>query len=469
MNLHPRSLRQKVIIGYLVGLLLIGGVAVLNLENLHSLERMVEAGDRAAEFFEATLEMRRFEKNFFLYGAEDDYLRLEGFLGAAEGMLGANGGELGMFAGPEVLSGLRGNMKRYRELWGVFHATKTRRGAPAWEAEVREAGKAIVTSAEEMSRAKSRLKKAFLISSRRTLSASLFFVVLTGLIIGALSYRMFVKPLVTMERHMLKVAEGEFSPIPFESADREFVSLNRAFVRMLTELDARQKRFFYQSEKLASLGTMVSGVAHQLNNPLSNISTSCQILLEELEGNDLAYRRELLEQINGQVDRAKGIVHSLLEFSRKKDFVREPLPLSGLIAETVELLRGEIPSGVEIKTDISEDIWVSADKQRLQQVFLNIIKNGLDALPDRIVISAVEASGGGSVLLSFRDTGMGIEAGDMQRLFEPFFTTKPDGKGSGLGLFVAREIIEEHNGLIEVESKPGEGTTFEVRLPIKET
>ncbi|MBI4691820.1 MAG: HAMP domain-containing histidine kinase [Nitrospirae bacterium] len=215
---------------------------------------------------------------------------------------------------------------------------------------------------------------------------------------------------------------------------------------------------------------MVSGVAHQLNNPLSNISTSCQILLEEIEGSDMSYKRDLMQQIEEQIDRAKNMVHSLLEFSRKKEFKNEPLPLIDLVEDSIRLLQGVIPSRLEVKVDISENLWIIADKQRIQQAILNIIKNSIDAVPDegQIFISARSNIGTKSIDLAIKDTGIGIEPEDINKIFNPFFTTKTDGKGSGLGLFVAREIIKEHDGIIEVNSKPGEGTVFTVKLPLKE-
>ena len=133
--------------------------------------------------------------------------------------------------------------------------------------------------------------------------------------------RIVVKPLKSLEWTMKSIADGKFSTIAMDSSDQEIVSLADAFNKMIKELEMRQRNLV-QSEKLASLGTLLSGVAHELNNPLSNISTSCQILSEEMDELDPEYRRELLSQIEDQADRAKNIVRSLLEFSRAKEFKR---------------------------------------------------------------------------------------------------------------------------------------------------
>jgi signal transduction histidine kinase len=285
---------------------------------------------------------------------------------------------------------------------------------------------------------------------------------------------------------MAAVANGVRDQIDIPSQDREIVSLSHAFNHVLQELELRQKHLV-RSEKLASLGTLLSGVAHELNNPLSNISTSCQILIEELASTDSEFTRELLQQIDEQTGRARNIVRSLLDFARDREFKREPLPLAELIAETLRFIKGQVPSRAAIVIKIPSDITIQGDKQRLQQVFLNLTKNALEALEGAgdITISAVQRSGRPSgeaarhfkslaqcelneaaVEIEIRDNGHGIPPDVLPRIFDPFFTTKDVGKGSGLGLFVVFEIIEEHGGCIAAESEPGKGSVFYLRLPL---
>jgi signal transduction histidine kinase len=215
---------------------------------------------------------------------------------------------------------------------------------------------------------------------------------------------------------------------------------------------------------------MASGIAHQLNNPLSNIYTSCQILLEEIEESDVNVVREMLQQIGSEVERAKSLVHSLLEFSKKREFEKEPHTLKTLVEETIGFIKGDVPAKVGIRSEIPEDIFICVDKQRFQQAILNIITNAIDAIPDEgeVRIEAEEDLSQKTVEIRNQDTGLGIEQENLKRIFEPFFTTKKDKKGTGLGLFVANEIIKEHEGVIDVESELGIGTTFKIRLPIKE-
>jgi len=464
MNFGPRSLRQKIVLGYIVGFTLVLGVSFLNLRNLQRTEDMVIAGETVSNLMDMALEMRRFEKNYFLYGKDDDRLTLMSYVKEAESLLEKQGSSMLLFTSASAVSEMKAALAKYRLLWGGSRDPSRR------EHEIRLAGRNIVTAAEDVNRSKSRIKQATLRLSRKTLILSISFLLSIIVVSGFAFYKMFVVPLASLEQHMMKIAEGEFSLLPIQSRDREIVSFNRAFNRMLVELEARQMRFIYQSEKLVSLGTMVSGVAHQLNNPLSNISTSCQIVMEELHSPDAEFKRELLAQIESQVERARNLIYSLLEFSRKKDVKAEPLALAPLIDDTIRLLRGNIPSRVAVRSDIPPEALIVADKQRIQQVFLNLINNAIDAMPGEGEITVLARDNAESRMteISFQDTGTGIETENLQRIFNPFFTTKPEGEGSGLGLFVAREIVEEHGGTMEVKSAAGQGTTFTIHLPFRE-
>jgi signal transduction histidine kinase len=225
-----------------------------------------------------------------------------------------------------------------------------------------------------------------------------------------------------------------------------------------------------QSEKLVTLGTMVSGVAHELNNPLSNIYSSCQILQEEIHECDCTYTHEMLTQIASEIERAKTMVQSLLEFSRKTDFKRKPYLLKDLIEDTIRLIHGDLPARVEIVADIPGTAVIFVDKQRMEQVFLNLIKNAVDAIPEegKVSIRTELKKEMNEMDIIFEDNGAGIEPEKLDKIFDPFFTTKDDGKGSGLGLFITREIIEDHRGTITVESTPARGTAFTITLPVKE-
>ena len=491
---HP-SIRRKITLGYYAIVALIIGLSVFTFLELRYLEKKVMFGGVISEFFDTTLEMRRFEKNYFLYHEGSDYAENIRYVVKAQELIEGNISGFRTIASPSQIEALREDLWKYRRLMEEYAEKGMRQdeaGKIALESRIRETGKFIVTSAEDISKTERRNLQAILYNSQTVLIISIIAFALIAVAIGQVLSRMVVKPLKSLEKSMRAIAEGKFETVSIDSKDREIVSLTNAVNTMLHELELR-RRHLVQSEKLASLGTLLSGVAHELNNPLSNISSSAQILLEEIEEADSEYKKEMLLQIEGQTDRAKNIVRSLLEFSRDKEFKKETLPLGRLIEETIRFVRGQVPSRVEMRIDIPGDIVIFADKQRMQQAFLNLIRNAIEAVTEEGAISirarrrkATEKMEDETEIFNYmkyrgkctlaedtvdieiHDDGPGIPEEILPRIFDPFFTTKEVGKGSGLGLFIVHEIIEEHDGCIAVESAAGKGTTFLIRLPAKE-
>jgi len=214
---------------------------------------------------------------------------------------------------------------------------------------------------------------------------------------------------------------------------------------------------------------LTSGVAHQLNNPLNNISTSCQILMEEGTEADPVFTRKLLGNIDQEVARARDIVKGLLEFSRAKEFELKPTVLAEVVERSVRLVSSQVPAGVEILREVPPKLVLPMDAQRMQEVFINLFINALQAIKGcsgRITISARPDPERGQVVVTVADTGIGIGPEDLARIFDPFFTTKEVGKGTGLGLSIVFGIVEQHQGEITVESAPGQGASFILRLPL---
>lgn len=496
-KIYP-SIRHKVVFGYYAGVAVIIGVFLFTIMELRSVEKKVKFGEMVSEFFDTTLEIRRFEKNYFLYEHTLDFRENMQYVMKAQQMIDKNLKDYRQLAVVAQLAKTKEYLGTYRQLMKQFGMLDKRNidKREALKQEIRAKGKEIITIAEGISKLERERLRIMLDTIQKLLILSVISFSLLGIIIGQILSRMVVKPLKSMEEKMRLISEGKLETVSIKSKDREIVSLTNAFNKMLKELELRQKHIV-QSEKLASLGTLLSGVAHELNNPLSNISSSCQILLEELEEASPEYKRELLMQIDEQTDRAKNIVHSLLDFSRDKKFKKDKLPLKNLFEETILFIKGEVPTKVEIILNILDNICIFAYKQRIQQAFLNLIKNAIESITGEgnIFIKAwkqlhaLETSEGAeariyeryrgkctgkcpseedTIDIEISDTGKGISPDVLTKIFDPFFTTKDVGKGSGLGLFIVHEIIEEHGGCIGVDSEIGKGTSFLIRLPIKE-
>lgn len=224
-----------------------------------------------------------------------------------------------------------------------------------------------------------------------------------------------------------------------------------------------------QARKLASLGILTAGVAHELNNPLNNISTSIQIVLEELEEDNIEFKRNRLLEVEKQVERARDIVRALLEFSRERSLSFKRVQFKNLVEKAIDFIKGQLPSGISINMEVPEDFEVNLDPKRIRQVLINLISNSLQAMTKGgvLTIKAWESieDDAKMLYLQVQDTGHGISKQDVSKIFDPFFTKRDVGKGSGLGLSISHSIIEQHGGRIEVESVPEKGSKFTVILP----
>jgi two-component system NtrC family sensor kinase len=250
-----------------------------------------------------------------------------------------------------------------------------------------------------------------------------------------------------------------------------FDILDEAFNNMAKSLkdrdDRLQKAFqrITRTERLASLGQMAAGVAHEINNPLGGILLYSNLVLEEM--NDDNASRENMEKIIYQTDRCKKIVQNLLDFARTPSGDMIQLSINHVIMTSMNLVKDQsMFLGIEVKTNLAEDLpAIRGDVSRLEEVFLNLFINAADAMEgDGVLRISTRLSSTKSIKIYISDNGKGIDKAYLPHIFEPFFTTKDPGQGTGLGLSITYGIIQKHNGLIDVESKPGEGTTFIITL-----
>jgi signal transduction histidine kinase len=221
----------------------------------------------------------------------------------------------------------------------------------------------------------------------------------------------------------------------------------------------------YRSEKLATLGTMLSGIAHELRNPLSIISARSQMALKKAEW-DKEWAAKNFESIDGQVNRCAGILNSLLEYTRYKATQQALHKVGEILDETLTHVEYQnIFDAITVEKDYQAGLVVFGDRSRFVQIFLNIILNAADAMGGKGVLRlTARADKQSQVLVEIHDTGCGIDPAAKDRIFDPFFTTKEPGKGTGLGLAVAYKIIQDSGGEIWFASEPGT-TSFFVRLP----
>jgi two-component system, NtrC family, sensor kinase len=465
------NIRKKIIVGLTIMMVVMGSIGAFSFRYLLEIERKQRFGEIADDLREIILEVRRYEKNYLLYASAEDLEENRRYTQQATDMVGQVIPEVADFQGAPMLNRLHQEILKYRDLMADIASRERKDGQitrQASEEKLRENGKALV----EISQQLVVFERDRILKIVKTLKAQLLSTLLIFLSLGALFIpfvaRRILRPLRVIEKTTLRIAQGDFRPVPVLDTRDETERVVQAFNRMVSELEKRQDQLV-QAKKLASLGTLTSGIAHQLNNPLNNISTSCQILLEELIQADPELQRKMLTNIEQEVHRARDIVRGLLEFSRVKEFCMVPTPLAQVVNRSVTLMSSQIPPGIQIVKDIPEDLSLNLDAQRMQQVILNLIENAVHAIknpPGEIRIGARVAPTQDMVLVTVEDTGRGIPEKVMGRVFDPFFTTKEVGMGTGLGLSIVYGIIQKHEGSITVESKEGEGTRFIIRLPL---
>jgi two-component system, NtrC family, sensor kinase len=299
-------------------------------------------------------------------------------------------------------------------------------------------------------------------------------------------------PLRQLEEVARKFTEGDYkSEFTIRKAPREVKSLAIALNHMAVEVENEKKELeewadkmevkvqertselkkihgqLFRSEKLASIGKLAAGVAHEINNPLTGILTNASLLLEDLNDDDT--KKDDAQVIVNETIRCREIVKRLLDFARQTKPQKSLTNINNLIDNIVLLVRNQASfRNVNIERKLADNIpEIMTDKDQIQQVFINFILNASDAMPNggEIKISSRVIENGEYVEVRFMDTGLGISEENKHKIFDPFFTTKDNG--TGLGLSISYGIVEQHGGTINVESEIGKGTTFIVLLPIK--
>ncbi len=480
------SLRNKILSAYGFSKLVMLAFAAVVFADLYYLGRQIEQGKEVTDVREAILEMRRDEKNLFLYRDATSHTQLIEQAAAAHAAL-ARGRDVFVEIGGE------GVFRRMDTLLRVYRAALDRYARldpdaqAAAQPQLRQWGHALSELSLEVSRRERQLLTDATRRAGLTLLLTFFGVVALGLAGGLFLVRRVVRPLRALQTGLVAIDEGRARELGLPSEDQEIRAFVEAFNAMLKHMRQQQDQA-RRNEKAAALGVLVSGVAHELNNPLSNISTSVQLLMEEGEAADAELRQLWLGQIDSETERARRIVRRLLDSVRQPKLQLQRLPLDELVQSALALINRQLPPQVQVCVGTTADIAVRVDRERLQQVFINLIKNAVDAGARHVTVSAqlgawhddmMEAGhvAGDPVLLrqspravriAVEDDGPGIPPEVMAHIFDPFYTTRAAGEGTGLGLYLVEEIVSEHGGCILVDCPPSGGTRFSIWLPYME-
>lgn len=415
-------------------------------------------------------EARRFEKNFLLYRTNlDDALA---HVQSAEKILEVESKTIQAILGQKNYDIMLNQLNQYQRLLYMVGEAPDEPHERDLETELREYGGKMVSFAHKFV-AKERESVHKTLSLARKIP--FFFLAILIILIIIITWFLVRGILASLTRAMeytKRIGEGDFTPImPRRKYRDEFSQLAIAFNRMIHELDKRH-RILVESHKLRAIGTLVAGVAHELNNPLNNTMLTAAMLEEDLEELSHEEKMELIQDILKETERSQKIVRNLLDFARAKEYKKVPLSIKKIIDDSINLVMNKVKiAKVNLTKEVPEDLPpIHGDEQALAQVFINLILNAVDAMPQRgqITISATKSKSDGFVKVDVKDNGPGIPEHIQTRIFDPFFTTKAREKGTGLGLSVSQGIVRKLGGYIEVKSDVGVGTTFSVMLPTTE-
>ncbi len=460
------NLRHKFHLGLTLFLLVVSLVGALSYMDLARIGSRVELLNRYEQLNNVILEARRFEKNYLLYGNSSDLQEARTYVNKARQNISILMEEYERVKEVSQFKTLRLAIDDYcSSLQDISDSSPATRAQDTEN--LRYAGKSIVELAEEMARKEHHDIRSILAILKTQLVIAVGVAAVLGVLgVYVLFWRMF-NALETIHKATQSIGQGRFEPLPEKHMQKETKRIVHAFNHMLSELERRQEQLV-QAQKLSSIGTLSAGIAHQLNNPLNNISTSCQIVQEEFADGKTDMLEKMLLNIENESSRAKEIVQGLLEFSREHSFQPRQASLYSVVNKTIRLVSSQVPAGVEIHQDVPQYLTLSLDVQRIQEALLNLFINALQAMPSDYGYIHVFASldeSGNKVVITVSDSGTGIPKEVAQRIFDPFFTTKDERSGTGLGLAIVYGIVEKHGGTIEVHSEEGKGTTFTITLP----
>ncbi|MEZ5480503.1 MAG: ATP-binding protein [Thiolinea sp.] len=481
------SLHRRISLVFIATAVLMALLAAFSFLELLYLEHRAQQGLLINQLQAGVQDIRRAERNLFLYQdqrAGQEALQLAQQLGerlASAAIL------LDTLTSTPQQAALQAGISTYRENLQQY-LQQPNPATPLLENRIREQGQRLSRAIGDLYTAERHDLQRAIAHTKWAQAIGVSILALLLIVVGRVLARSVVQPMKRLADDLNPIAEGQFDRLELHTGDAELLTLRQAFNRMLDELEARRRRLI-QSEKLAALGVLVSGVAHELNNPLSNISSSCQLLLEEMDSAERELLKEWAETIDSETERARRIVAALLDFGRRREPQLEPVNLHRLLERTLLLLGGALRDGhTRVQLDIPAELQVMADSQRLQQVFINLIRNAAESgAADQVTISARPClqprsafpadavvigelschthAPTSAVELDITDNGVGMEAAMLPRVFEPFYTTREPGRGMGLGLYIVQEVIQEQQGCIAIRSQPQQGTQVLIRLP----
>jgi len=465
------SIKMTIAISYALFFLLCVGITIWSFWTISVLEDKIKFLEITDNYLVEIQQARRFEKNYLLYGTNlDDALEHQA---NAKKILTGNSETIKKIMGEKNFQTKYDYMQRYHNQLLRLGNTEEAGSRDDLVPLLRKYGGEMVSFAEEFVK-----KERSSVSHMLKLAKRVPLYFISGLLVLIMIFVVYLTQnlMVTLNRFMeytKRIGEGDFSPIvPAKKYKDEFTKLAEAFNTMIKELNHKHS-ILLESHKLRAIGTLVAGVAHELNNPLNNTLLTAEMLKEDLAVLSETEKIEMIDDMINETERSQVIVKGLLDFARESETSIKPLKIEKIVSEALRLVANQIKMAmVKLETDFDDNLpGIYGDEQLLMQVFVNLIINALDVLPPRgkVCVGIHKDKKTDFVVVEVKDNGPGIPEHIQSRIFEPFFTTKGEGKGTGLGLSVSKGIIRKLGGYIHLKRSSESGTVIMVSLPAVES
>ncbi len=460
MKIERKLILSNIMYG--VFIILIGLFAFQNMNLLLTKLRFVEIADDLNASF---LEMRLAEKNYFLYHQKKTLVEILADIETTERTINGVRGDIIKAIGETEFRRLKSLLGAYADVVKETGGRNIRDARD--EVRLRAAGRRLKEFSDSVTHLERKRVNDIIHDSQRILILSFWAILFIALFLGRFISQKILRSLREILKLTRSISEGNFNKIEGFRTNDELGSVITAINSMSEELAYREEQIV-QSRKLASLGVLTAGVAHEITNPLNNISMIAQTYDEVYHRLGEQERISLMRQVDAETGRIREIVKNLLDFSRPKDARPHEADINAVVRKSLMLVQNMIDvSGIETSVHLDDSLPpVFIDEHQMQQVLVNLFTNAVQAMSagGRLAVSSRSRNNGGAVEIGVSDTGKGIPPEFVPHIFDPFFSTKGDS-GTGLGLSVSYGIIKNHKGEIRVESKVGVGTTFTVELP----
>ncbi|WP_321492805.1 ATP-binding protein [uncultured Desulfobacter sp.] len=461
----PFTIRTKIILGFMASLIFVCVLSMAFGLNIVTLKNKMMVLDEFHGLLDNILEIRRYEKNTILYGYQEKTVEeLMDYLQRTKRDISILSQSIGTIEGVDQYNSFKKKFETYRTLMG---AGKKRLDS-AEVARIRTLGSDMVKFCEGLLvQKRERIDRSLENMVSFSITAVLGFILCVA-ILFLFEAKSLIKRLKQVTLATRSIPQGRFKTIMEDASKHDEISqLIAGFNQMVRELDEKQEQLV-QSRKLASIGTFTSGIAHEINNPLNNISLTADGLLDAFDDLSDTEAREMIQDILIQTSRASNVVKNLLDFSRSDQTHMSRITIPEVISGTLGLIRNQLMvHKIRLTTDIPDNLpAIQGNLHNLEQVFINLFSNAMAAMADGgdIHVSA-NVQDDGSIRILFKDSGQGISQENLAQIFDPFFTTKAVGQGTGLGLSIVYGIIKKHSGSVAVESGNGQGACFIITLP----